>query len=168
LLKLAIASLAMAGCYADLRPGITAPVGHGHGGAGTDLGLALGGEHVDDTLRIGGGITTGARIADGNGFVPIGIDGHMAALLAPHTRVLAVAHVSVGYARGLSDAPSGVFNAAFAGIGLGSTMQQPDSRVPRGHIAVGPSATWFRADSGNSYWFLGVALELSLGWMQRP
>lgn len=162
--KRALVLLAIAGCYTDLRPGLSAPVGHGRGGDGLDLGVAAGVEHVDDTLRIGGGIVTGARIADGNGYVPIGIDGHMAAQLAPRMPWLAVAHVSVGYARGLSGAPSGVFNEAFAGIGFGSTIEQPDSRLPRGHIAVGPSATWFRSDSGNSYWFLGGALELSLGW----
>ena len=159
--------LAMAGCYADLRPGISAPVGHGHGGAGTDLGVAFGGEHVDDTLRIGGGITTGVRLGSSNSYLPVGIDGHMATLLAPNTAWLAVAHVSVGYARGLSGAPGGIFNTAFAGIGLGSTAEPQLLKLPRGHVAVGPSATWFRAESGNSYWFFGAALELSFGWLQR-
>lgn len=167
MLKLAIASLATAGCYADLRPGMTAPVGHGHGGAGTDLGVAFGGEHVDDTLRIGGGITTGARISDSNGYIPIGIDGHMATQLTPNSAWLAVAHVSVGYAHGLSGAPGGIFNTAFAGIGLGSTSDPEILKLPRGHIAFGPSATWFRAESGNSYWILGGALEISVGWLQR-
>jgi len=162
-----LALLVLAGCYADLRPGVSAPAGHGHGGAGTDLDLAFGGEHVDDTLRIGGGIATGVRISDGNGYVPIGVDGHMAAVLVPNTAWLAVAHVSVGYAHGLSGAPGGVFNTAFAGIGLGSTSDPELLKLPRGHIAIGPSATWFRSDSGSSYWFLGAALELSIGWL-RP
>jgi hypothetical protein len=164
-----VALLALVGCYADLRPGLSAPGGHGHGGAGTDLDVAFGGEHVDETLRIGGGIATGARIADGNGYVPVGVDGHVAAQLTPYIagkrlNWLVAAHASVGYARGLSQAPSGIFNAAFAGIGLGSTIEQPDSRVPRGHVAIGPAATWFRSDAGNSYWFLGGAIEISLGF----
>ena len=159
--------LATAGCYVDPRPGLSAPLGHDHGGEGTDLGVAVGGEHVDETFRVGGGIVTGARIADTNGYIPIGVDGHLATLLAPGQPWLFVAHASVGYARGLSNGPSGIFNSAFAVIGLGRTIEQPDSKLPRGHLAIGPTATWYRADSGNSYWLVGAALELSFGWLRR-
>lgn len=166
--------LAVCGCYADVRTGGSAPIGHGHGGAGVDLGVAIGGEHVDETLRVGGGIVTGARVADTSGYIPLGVDGHVAALLGAYVpgkqlSWLAVAHVSVGYAKGTGTAgPSGIFNEAFAGIGLGSTMAQRDSNVKRGHIAFGPRATWFQSDAGNGYWFLGGSLEVSFGFLQKP
>lgn len=179
-LTVVAALLLVAGCYTDVRTGASAPVGHGHGDAGADLDVALGAEHVDDTLRVGGGMVVGARLAEANGYVPIGIDGHMATQLTPYVQGkafnwLAVAHVSVGYGEGMATTsklmaptpPNGVFNEAFVGIGLGATKEHPDSRVPRGHIAIGPQARWFRSDAGNSYWFLGASLELSFGFLLR-
>lgn len=177
--KVAVALLVTAGCYTDFRTGGTAPVGHGHGGAGADLEVAVGGEHVDDTLRIGGGMVLGARLADANGYIPLGLDAHMATQLTPYVygkafNWLAVAHISVGYGEGFNTQqepmaptpPNGFFNEAFVGIGLGATREQPDARVPRGHLAIGPTARWFRTDAGNSFWFVGAAFELSFGWLK--
>jgi len=164
--------LVLAGCYADLRGGASVPVGFGHGDAGPEFMLAVGAEHAGDRLRIGGGIATGSRVAEGAGehYTATGIDGHMAVLLASHTPWVAVAHVTIGDAKGVAEGPygpaaNGIFSEAFAGIGLGRTHEQPGSDSPRGHIAVGPSATWFRTDAGDSFWFVGGMLEVSLGFL---
>ena len=179
-MKTAVMLIALSGCYAAVRPGVSAPIGHGHGGAGFDLGLAIGGEHVDNTLRIGGGLATGGRPANENGNVPVGVDLHIAVRLTPYvpTRIfnwMGVAHASFGYAEGISqfgnprapDSPNGVFANAFVGVGLGSPMEHPSYRVQRGHLAVGLVASRFQPDSGSGFWLLGAALDLSIGWLLR-
>jgi hypothetical protein len=178
--KLAFALVVLGGCYADLRGGPSVPVGFGHGDAGAEFMLAVGGEHAGETLRIGGGVAMGTRSATGAGageyYTATGIDGHIAFVLAPRTPWVVVAHVTAGHARARGNgvygpASSGIFSEAFAGIGLGRTHDQPGSDLPRGHIAVGPSATWFRADTasygvsaGDSFWFVGGMLEISVGF----
>ena len=171
--RLAFALVLLGGCYADLRGGPSVPIGFGHGDAGAEFMLGVGVEHAGERLRIGGGLATGFRDATHTGvgeyYTAMGIDGHMAVLLAPGNPWVAVAHVTAGHARGNVDAtygraPSGIFSEAFVGIGLGRTHDQPGSDIPRGHIAVGPSANWFRTNAGDSFWFVGGMLEISLGF----
>ena len=45
--------LALMGCYAEVRPGLSAPVGHGHGGVGFDVGFGGGVEHLSKSYRAG-------------------------------------------------------------------------------------------------------------------
>ena len=149
------------------------PVGYGHGDAGAEFMLGVGVEHAGERLRIGGGVATGTRAPTGAGagdyYTAIGIDGHMAVLLAPRNPWVAVAHVTAGGAKGYGSvygfSPNGFFSEAFVGIGLGRTHERPSSDMPRGHIAVGPCATWFRRwDYGDSFWFVGGMLEVSAGF----
>src|SRR4051794_31332090 len=148
--RLAFALVVLSGCYADLRGGPSVPIGFGHGDAGAEFMLAVGGEHAGERLRIGGGVATGTRAPTGpragEDYFATGIDGHIAAVLAPRPPGVVVAHVTAGHARAEGNgvygpASSGIFSEAFAGIGLGRTHDQPGSDLPRGHIAVGPSAT---------------------------
>ncbi len=70
-----LVSLALVGCYTDFRPGVTAPIGHGHGEVGLDIGLGLGGQYVGDRLRAGGGVSLGLHEADSGGYAPVGVEG---------------------------------------------------------------------------------------------
>jgi len=161
--------VALAGCYADVRPGISAPVGHGHGGVGFDVGFGGGVEHDSDSYRAGGGLMLGARASDTNGFVPFGVEGHVAVPLTPPLDrrgygILGVAHAGIAAAIGLDKrpasagtAPDGTIVQLFAGLGYGSTSPHLDT----GHVAFGLSAARFWPDGGDAFWFMGGALELS-------
>jgi len=162
--------VALAGCYADVRPGLSAPVGHGHGGYGFDVGFGGGVEHVSESYRAGGGLMLGARASDDNGFVPFGVEGHVAVKLTPALDrprgygILGVAHAGVAGAVGLDKtpesngkAPNGTTIQLFAGLGYGTTSPRHDP----GHVAFGFSAARFWPDGGDAFWFLGGALELS-------
>jgi hypothetical protein len=169
----ALALVALAGCYGDVRLGVNAPAGHGHGGAATELALAAGVEHDSDRLAAGGGVTVGERLEDKNGYVPYGIEGRVA---LPVTRfldkyrnsVLAVLHGGIAYAAGSDKkpagtgmAPSGFVAQAFVGLGYGGTRYYDDPHLWAFHGALGLSASRFFPEAGDSFWFLGLALELS-------
>lgn len=162
--------VALTGCYADVRPGLSAPLGHGHGGVGFDVGFGGGVEHLSDTYRAGGGLMLGARASDTNGFVPFGVEGHVAVPLTPpldRSRgfgILGVAHAGIATAIGLQKrdsspetAPDGTVAQLFAGLGYGTTSSHKET----GHVAFGLSAARFWPDGGDAFWFLGGALELS-------
>jgi hypothetical protein len=175
--KIAIALIAVAGCYLDFRPGITAPAGHGHGSWGGDFGGAAGFDHLDPRYRVGGGIAIVSRLADDNGYVAVGLEAHTAIVLSPTVAVrrlgqwLLVSHLGVGGAAGLprpapyGDAPDGVVAQGFLGIGLGYTS---DAKI--GHLALGVSTTrFFPVDNGgDAFWFLGGALDVSFVFEKLP
>lgn len=160
----------LAGCYADLRPGLTAPVGHGHGSVGFDIGAAAGAETGNDKIRVGLGVNVGPHASDTNGFIPIVLEGRFVgelAHVAPHRsdRILAVLHAGYGAAIGLDKmpssagtAPSGRVAQFFAGLGY------DPHRIDHGrYAAFGLSVARFWPDDDHPFWFLGGALELSFG-----
>jgi hypothetical protein len=177
-----VAIAALGGCYFALHPGLTAPVGHGHGTVGFDLGIGVGGEYASSAVRVGGGANIGPRIADDNGYEPVGVEGHAVIPLAGDPignqhRLLLATHASFGFAFGTTKtgpgmqptAPDGWVGEGFVGIGLGATTTQPDNADHRddivaGHIALGVSAQRFWPDGGDPFWFLGLALDLSYSW----
>ena len=161
--------VALAGCYADVRPGFSAPVGHGHGSVGFDVGFGGGVEHLSDSYRAGGGLMLGARASDTNGYVPFGVEGHGAVMLSPPLDrrgfgILGVAHAGIATAIGLQKresspdtTPDGTVAQMFVGLGYGATSRDLET----GHVAFGLSAARFWPDGGDAFWFLGGALELS-------
>jgi hypothetical protein len=166
--------LALMGCYAEVRPGLSAPVGHGHGGVGFDVGFGGGVEHLNKSYSAGGGLMLGARESDTNGFVPFGVEGHVAVPLTPPLDlrgygVLGVVHAGIATAVGLQkrsgsdeNAPDGTVVQLFAGLGYGTTSPN----LKTGHVAFGLSAARFWPDGGDAFWFLGGALELSYSFNQ--
>lgn len=171
----------LSGCYAAVRPTISAPVGHGHGGAGAELGLSGGVEHFDTRLRAGGGIDFGPRLANHNGFVPFALEAHIAIAVGgkpygDRWRPLIVAHSMFGFASGLPqsgdttgpDSPSGYLARAFVGFALGATTTQRDYRVNAGHEGFGLMATRFWPEAGDPFWMLGAGFDVSFGlWQPR-
>lgn len=169
------AVLLCAGCYASVRPGVTAPIGHGHGTAGFDVAVSGGVERRTPDVRAGGGVELGARFADDNGFVPLAIGGHVAVAVAGGShddwRPLLVAHGAAGYGVGLDvkgapdqTAPSGLFVQGFLGFGLGATWLRETYGVHPGHVAIGLSGTRYVPDTGGAFWFLGGAVEGNFGF----
>jgi hypothetical protein len=159
-----------------VRPGITAPVGHGHGGAGFDLGLATGVEYASDRVRAAGGGDFGPRIVDDNPYEPIALEAHAAIPLAgsdeSQHRLILVTRAMAGAGLGLAKsgpgmqptAPSGGLVEGFAGIGVGALTEQRSPRIVAGHVAIGLSARRFWPEHGDAFWMIGVALDLSYSW----
>ena len=168
---LAAAALLLGACYADLRPGLTAPVGHGHGGLGADVGLSIGGDKIDNNSRLGGGAHFGFGGADGREFIVTGAEARGVLALAGNYRDqwrwLAVSHVAISFARGREDtASAGAVADGFVGVGLGATRTQADYKVQATHIAIGFVARRAFANDRGAFWLLGGALEFELNWGQ--
>jgi hypothetical protein len=157
------------GCYSDFRIGGSAPVGHGHGGAGFDLGVGLGGEHRGERIRAGGGFNFGYHGADsGESFVPLGLEGRIdIGLTEPNEhggRFMAVGHGALGVGFAEEEMGSGGFFAqTFIGLGYGATKAPDPGKIVADHVAVGMLAMRFSPENGDGYWLLGAALSLSYG-----
>jgi hypothetical protein len=167
-----LSSVFLVGCFADLRMGGSSPVGHGHGGAGPDLGIAFGAEHRGERIRAGGGLQLGARVSEENGFIPLGPMGRIdVGLTEPNQRggrLLATGQLSLGIGRGFSgtDAPApsdGAYAQAFIGIGIGRTSWNEPRKLEASHVAIGLLATRFAPEQGDGYWLIGAALSFSFG-----
>ena len=170
---LAAAALLLGACYAGLRTGVTAPVGHGHGGLGGDIGIGVGGDKVSNNSRLGGGAHLGAGGPEGRGFVVTGAEARgVLAFTGDYRdqwRLLAVSHVAIAFADGREEtAASGALGDAFVGVGLGATRTQSNYKVNAGHIAIGFVARRFfaQAGDGDDVWLLGGAIEAEMNWGQ--
>ena len=169
-----LAIAVLGGCYFEARPGVTAPIGHGHGGAGFDLGFAVGGEYANAQRRVGAGINVGPRLANDNGYTPVAVEAHAVIPLVGETfgsmhRLLLTTHAAAGFAIGLTDfgpgmqprSPDGAVAEVFVGLGLGATETRPVVEVTAGHVALGLSVKRFWPESAGSFWMIGAALEVS-------
>ena len=168
----------LAGCYTSLNSGVRAPVGHGHGGAGVELDLAAGVEHVNDRLRVGGGGALGMRQVDENRHSSVGLDGHVAVAVSGQPygdqwRAMVVANALFGLAQASASAdvpelPSTtLFAEAFVGVGIGSPTEQRAYKIHAAHVALGVTVTRYWPDGRDSFWMLGGALQMSFGWLQE-
>jgi hypothetical protein len=161
--------LALAGCYLDFRPGVTTPVGQGHGSAAVDLDVATGAAYESRRLDVGGGIMIGAHAADADSYVPFGIEGRVAMDLSngrTDRDLLFVAHAGVAAAVGMprqnpmdGKDPNGVATSMFAGFALGDTKAQRDFSLRQ--VAFGVSASQFWPSGAGAFWSIGGAIELS-------
>ena len=167
------ALLLFTGCYVAGRSGVTAPVGHGHGGGGADLMFDGGGEYRNSRVRAGGGVEVGVRFGVGNDYLALAAAGHVAVALTGWElspgRLLLVAHGAIGGGLGFAQEgqptpPSGLLLQGFLGLGLGATYDHRDINVYPSHAAIGLSANRLELSGGSSFWFLGVALEGSYGF----
>lgn len=176
-MRVLLSIVAFAGCYADVRMGASAPIGHGHGSTGGDIGIGIGADHRGERIRAGGGFNLGGHLTDGkNGWVPLGGEGRIdIGLTEPNergTRLVAVGLLALGIARGYSqsdDVPAhdGAYAQAFLGIGLGNTQltyPYEPRKLEAGSVAIGILMTRFAPfDDADSYWLIGGALSLSYG-----
>jgi hypothetical protein len=170
--SLSLAMLLLGGCYTAFRPDVTAPIGHGHGGAAVDFAVAAGGEYVGEHVRGGGGFALGMRAEDG-GYAPVGVEGRIeVALSRPNDlgqRFVATGNAMIGYASGLPASqfapggPDGAIGQAFLGVGLAREMP-PDRNTTAITIAFGALATRFVPDSGSAYWLVGAGLDMVVRW----
>lgn len=175
-------AIVLPGCYVDVIQTGTAPIGHGHGNAGGDFDIALGGEHSDRHKAYGAGVLTGVRFAEDHTFAAIAAHAHAALSLSrdrdargKQFRPLLVGHVAFGFGSGLPDAgepdgpegPSGLSGQLFAGIGVGSPYKDSNSHASRGYLAVGPVVSWFSPfDDESAFWMVGAGVVISFGFLQ--
>lgn len=167
----AACALLLNGCYAGTRLGVSAPVGHGHGGAVGDVVVGIGGDKVDGNRRLGGGGHLGVAGPEGDKLVLIGAEVRGVQAFTGNYRDqfrwLAVAHVALALARAQEATQSAAVAGGFVGIGLGATKTDPEWDVKAGHIAFGFVARRFFPEHGDAFWFLGGAFEVELDWGQR-
>ena len=167
-------ALALVGCYSDFRLGASAPVGHGHGSYGADVGVSAGGAYLGDGIRAGGGFVASVHAAEVGGFVPVGVEGRVdVGLSGPDDkgrRFSVTAYAMAGGEVGLSNqdgsggTPDGLVAQGFLGLGASAPRPASGDWIVGGAASLGVLVTRFAPDSGSGYWLVGIGLDVSASW----